>query len=484
MKKLKAHQNNPVQNPLIPGRFLAAWIIITVLLVMGPSESFSAKNIAEVPASFSHLVKIANPSVVNISTVKIIKEEREAPMPFGPNDPMRDFFERYFGGQIPKKYKQTNLGTGFIIDQKGFILTNNHVVEQTDEIRVRTADGKELSAKIVGRDPITDLALIRIKSDTPFIPLILGDSNRLEVGDWVVAIGNPFGLGNTVTAGIVSAKYRQIGAGAYDNFIQTDTPINLGNSGGPLLNTAGEVIGINTAIFSQSGGSVGIGFAIPINMVKDLLPQLKKGKVIRGWIGVTIQKVTPELKNKLNLPDEKGVLVSDVDSRGPADESGIKRGDVIVSFDGKPIMESRELPYIVASTPVGKTVSIEVIRNREKTRAEVRVGELKMVEEEVQQMPKGEHSFGMTLQEITPELAQQYDLAETSGLIIVNVESNSPAAEADLRSGDIILEVDQIPVKSITMFNRKIRQYKKGNTILFLINRDGSTLFLTLTISG
>ncbi len=454
MKKLKAHQNNPVQNPLIPGRFLAAWIIITVLLVMGPSESFSAKNIAE------------------------------APMPFGPNDPMRDFFERYFGGQIPKKYKQTNLGTGFIIDQKGFILTNNHVVEQTDEIRVRTADGKEFAAKIVGRDPITDLALIRIKSDTPFIPLILGDSNRLEVGDWVVAIGNPFGLGNTVTAGIVSAKYRQIGAGAYDNFIQTDTPINLGNSGGPLLNTAGEVIGINTAIFSQSGGSVGIGFAIPINMVKDLLPQLKKGKVIRGWIGITIQKVTPELKNKLNLPDEKGVLVSDVDSRGPADESGIKRGDVIVSFDGKPIRESRELPYIVASTPVGKTVSIEVIRNREKTRAEVRVGELKMVEEEVQQMPKGEHSFGMTLQEITPELAQQYDLAETSGLIIVNVESNSPAAEADLRSGDIILEVDQIPVKSITVFNRKIRQYKKGNTILFLINRDGSTLFLTLTISG
>jgi serine protease Do len=396
---------------------------------------------------------------------------------------MRDFFERYFGGQIPKKYKQTNLGTGFIIDQKGFILTNNHVVEQTDEIRVLTADGKEFAAKIVGRDPMTDLALIRIKSDTPFIPLILGDSNRLEVGDWVVAIGNPFGLGNTVTAGIVSAKYRQIGAGAYDNFIQTDTPINLGNSGGPLLNTDGEVIGINTAIFSQSGGSVGIGFAIPINMVKDLLPQLKKGRVIRGWIGVIIQKVTPELKDKLNLPDEKGALVSDVVSRGPADESGIKRGDVIVSFDDKPIRESRELPYIVASISVGKTVFVEVIRNREKMRAEVRVGELK-IEEEVQQESKTQPSFGMTLQEITPELAKQYDMAETSGLIIVNVESNSPAAEADLRSGDIILEVDQIPVKTIAAFNRKIQQYKKGNTILFLIDRDGSTLFLTLTISG
>ncbi len=483
MNKLKLHQNNPVRIPLILGRFWVVWVIIAVLSVGGSSESFSAMNTATPPGSFSPLVKIANPSVVNISTVKIIKEEREGSMPFGPNDPMKDFFERYFGGQIPKKYKQKSLGTGFIIDKKGFILTNNHVVEQTDEIRVRTADDKEFAAKIVGRDLMTDLALIRIKSDTPFIPLLLGDSNRLEVGDWVVAIGNPFGLGNTVTAGIVSAKYRQIGAGAYDNFIQTDTPINPGNSGGPLLNTAGEVIGINTAIFSESGGSVGIGFAIPINMVKDLLPQLKKGKVIRGWIGVIIQKVTPELKDKLNLPDEKGALVSDVASRGPAGESGIKRGDVIVSFDGKPIRESRELPYIVASTSLGKTVPVDIIRNREKMRAEVRVGELK-IEEEYQQGSKAEPSFGMILQEITPEIAQQYDLSETSGLIIVNVENNSPAAEADLRSGDIILEVDRTPVKSIAAFNRKIRQYKKGNTILFLINRDGSTRFLTLTISG
>jgi serine protease Do len=483
MKKLRMYQNDSGRIHMILGRFLAVWVIIAVLLVMGSSESFSTMNAATPFGSFSNLVKIANPSVVNISTVKTVKEEREGQMPFGPNDPMRDFFERYFGGQIPKKYKQTSLGTGFIIDQKGFILTNNHVVEQTDEIRVRTADGKEFAAKIVGRDPMTDLALIRIKSDTPFIPLTLGDSNRLEVGDWVIAIGNPFGLGNTVTAGIVSAKYRQIGAGAYDNFIQTDTPINLGNSGGPLLNTNGEVIGINTAIFSQSGGSVGIGFAIPINMVKDLLPQLKKGKVIRGWIGVTIQKVTSELKDKLNLADEKGALVSDVDSGGPADESGIKRGDVIVSFDEKPIRESRELPYIVASTPVGKTVFVEVIRNREKMRADVRVGEYK-IEEEYQKVSKTRPSFGMTLQEITPELAEQYDLAETGGLIIINVDSNSLAAGADLRSGDIILEVDQIPVKTMTAFNRKIQQYKKGDTILFLIDREGSTLFVTLTISG
>ncbi|MEJ2656540.1 MAG: DegQ family serine endoprotease [Desulfobacterales bacterium] len=484
MKKQKYPPNHPIRTLLTLGRFLTAGIIIAALSAGGSSTSFSAIHAATPPGSFSYLVQIANPSVVNISTVKFIKEEREIPAPFGPNDPMRDFFERYFGGQMPKKYTQKNLGTGFIIDDKGFILTNNHVVEQTDEIRVRTADGKEFDAKIVGRDPMTDLALIRIKADTPFIPLHLGDSNRLEVGDWVIAIGNPFGLGNTVTAGIVSAKYRQIGAGAYDNFIQTDTPINPGNSGGPLLNTDGEVIGINTAIFSQSGGSVGIGFAMPINMAKDLLPQLKKGKVIRGWIGVTIQKVTPELKDMFDLPDEKGALVSDVALGSPADESGIKRGDVIVGFDGKPIKESRELPYIVASTPVGKTVPVEVIRNSEKKSLQLKVSELKTAEEEFQQMPKGEAGLGLTLQEITPELAQQYDLAETSGLIVVNVENNSPAADADLRSGDIILEIDRMPVKSLAAFNRKIRHYKKGETILFLINRDGSSLFLTLTMPG
>ncbi len=483
MNKLTSPQNKSVRAPLIRSRFLAVCGIIFMLSAGEPLKSFSAINRATSPGSFSHLVKIANPSVVNISAVKIIKEERETPMPFGPNDPMKDFFERYFGGQIPKKYKQKSLGTGFIIDPKGYILTNDHVIEQTDEIRVRTADNKEYDAQIVGRDPMTDLALIRIKSDKPFIPLVLGDSNQLEVGDWVVAIGNPFGLGNTVTAGIVSAKYRQIGAGAYDNFIQTDTPINPGNSGGPLLNTAGEVIGINTAIFSQSGGSVGIGFAIPVNMVKTLLPQLEKGKVIRGWIGVTIQKITPELKDKFDLPDEKGALVSDVVPKGPAEESGIKRGDVIIAFDGEPIHESRELPYAVASTAVGKTVAVEIIRNAEKKMLQLKVSELKTSEEELQQTPASEAGLGLTLQEITPELAQQYDLAKTSGLVIVNVENNSPAADADLKTGDIILEIDRMPIKSIAAFNRKISRYKKGNTILFLINRDGSSRFLTLTIS-
>ena len=481
MKKFKKHLFCFFR---VPGLLTIAWWTCAVLIAAGGSEVFSSPAPEAPLGSFSHLVKIASPSVVNISTITTVKGQQQIPMPFGPDDPLRDFFERYFGGQIPREYKQRSLGTGFIIDTNGFILTNNHVVEQSDEIKVKTADNKEYIAEIIGRDPMTDMALIRIKTDVSLPPLVLGDSDRLEVGDWVVAIGNPFGLGNTVTAGIVSAKYRRIGAGAYDNFIQTDTPINPGNSGGPLLNTAGEVVGINTAIFSQSGGSVGIGFAIPVNMVKDLLPQLKKGKVIRGWLGVMIQKITPELRAKLNLLNENGALVADVVSGGPADRSGIKRGDVIVAFDGRPIRESRELPYIVGSTPVGKTVGVQLIRKREKKNVQVKVEELKLPVEEILPDSESEYGLGMTLEEITPELAKQYDLPESSGLIIVKVENNSPAAEADLRDGDIILEVDQTPVKRLATFISIIRRYKKGDTILFLINREGATLFVTLTVSG
>ena len=479
MKKLKKYSICLFRSP---GLLTIVWWMCAVLIAAGGSEVLSSTGPEAPLGSFSHLVKIASPSVVNISTVTTVKGQQQVPMPFGPDDPLRDFFERYFGGQIPREYKQRSLGTGFIIDANGFILTNNHVVEQSDEIKVKTSDNKEYIAETIGRDSMTDLALIRIKTDGSLPPLVLGDSDRLEVGDWVVAIGNPFGLGNTVTAGIVSAKYRQIGAGAYDNFIQTDTPINPGNSGGPLLNTMGEVVGINTAIFSQSGGSVGIGFAIPINMVKDLLPQLKNGKVVRGWLGVMIQKITPELRAKLNLLSENDALVADVVSGGPAEQSGIKRGDVIVAFDGRPIRESRELSFTVASTPVGKMVSVQLIRKKEKKNVQVTVGELKPSVEETQLGAQPEHDLGMTLEEITPELAKQYDLPVSIGLIIVKVDSNSPADDADLRDGDIILEVDQTRVKHLSTFISIIRRYKQGDTILFLINREGATRFVTLTI--
>jgi serine protease Do len=355
------------------------------------------------------------------------------------------------------------------------------VVETADEIKVKLVDEKEFLAKIIGRDPKTDLALIKIDSDKPLSPLPMGDSDRVEVGEWVVAIGNPFGLGNTVTAGIVSAKYRQIGQSSYDNYIQTDASINPGNSGGPLLNTAGEVVGINTAIFSQSGGNIGIGFAIPINMAKDLLPQLKKGKVVRGWLGVMIQKITPELKQKLDLKDEKGALVADVTPGGPAEKAGIQRGDVIITFNGKEIKEMNELPYAVASTPVGKSVSVEVLRKGQKKSFEVKIAELKD-EKEAPVVTEAKPRLGMTVEDLTPELAKNFGLSDAKGVVVVQVEDGSSAADAGLRAGDVILEVDQSPVKDVKDFGRKIEAYKTGDTVLILAKRRGATVFLTLKV--
>ena len=439
---------------------------------------------SEVPNSFSGLVKRASPSVVNINVEKVVKGTEQGPSPFGPEDPFKDFFERFFGDRMPKEYKQRGLGTGFIIDKDGFILTNNHVVEGADEIKVKVGDEPELPATIVGRDPKTDLALIKINPETPLIPLPLGNSDQLDVGDWVVAIGNPFGLGNTVTAGIVSAKYRQLGAGAYDNFIQTDASINPGNSGGPLLNTRGEVIGINSAIFSQSGGSIGIGFAIPINMAKDLLPQLKEGKVVRGWLGVMIQSITPELADKLKLKDEKGALVGDVTAGGPADKAGIKRGDVIVSFDGKEVKESKDLPYLVASTPVGKEVNVGIIRAGEKMNIQVKIAELEEERKAAQEgEPEPEIELGMQVEQLTPEIARYFSITERSGVVVVEVAGGSPAAEAGGQPGDIILEIDHTPVRELRQYKKLMSAYKPGDTVLFLVKRQGATLFLTLKIS-
>jgi serine protease Do len=459
--------------------FLAA-AVVTCGLNSASAQQPASTTVLPGPSSFSKLVKKASPSVVNISTVKTIRRLGQTP-PYAPDDALKDFFERFFGGQVPREFKEQNLGTGFIIDREGYILTNNHVVEHTDEIKVRMMDETEFIANVIGRDPLTDLALIRIVTDHALIPLPLGDSERVEVGDWVVAIGNPFGLGNTVTAGIVSAKYRQIGTGAYDKFIQTDTPINPGNSGGPLLNTIGEVIGINTAIYSQNGGNVGIGFAIPIDVAKGLLPQLKAGKVIRGWLGVVVQKVTPELKIKFNLPHVRGALVSDVTPGGPADRAGINRGDVIVSFDGKEIQESSQFPIIVAAARVGKDAAMEVIRDGQLKRFQATVGELEEGRES-QEVVESKPGLGMTVDEITPELAREYSLPETSGLLLVEVEENSPAADAGFQPGDIILEIDREPVRRIDVFSEIIAQYQKGEIVLFLVNRGGSTLFLTLKV--
>lgn len=455
---------------------------LTLIMHLSGPEAAASSPPPGVPGSFSELAKEASPSVVSISAVKVIKGREQFTMPFGKDDPFRDFFERYFRDHVPREYRQKGLGSGFIIDKEGYIFTNNHVVEMAEEINVTLSDDREFEATIIGRDPKTDLALIKIEGAEDLIPLSLGDSDKLEVGDWVVAIGNPFNLGHTVTAGIVSAKLRDIGAGPYDNFIQTDASINPGNSGGPLLNIQGEVIGINTAIASPSGGSIGIGFAIPVNMAKDLLPQLKKGKVVRGWLGVVIQEITPDLKDKLNLKGEKSALVSDVIEDGPADQAGIKRGDVILSFDGKDMKESKDLPYIVSSTPVGKTVSVIVMRKNRKETIQVKLGEMKEGEGAPVVSKAAAPDIGLTVEEITPDLARRYGLSESTGLMIVQVRGNSPASEAGLRRGDIILEIDQERLDDLETYHRKLESYKAGDTILFLIKRQGTTMYVTLEV--
>jgi len=324
------------------------------------------------PDSFAEMVDAVKPAVVNISTTEAIRARGSRGA-----DPFREFLERYFGEDVPREEPRHNLGSGFIVEPDGYVLTNNHVIENARTIMVRLSDEEEYEARVVGRDPRTDLALLKIQTRRTFSVGRLGDSDSLRVGDWVVAIGNPFGLEQTVTAGIVSAKGRVIGAGPYDDFIQTDAPINPGNSGGPLFNTRGEVVGINTAIFSQTGGSIGIGFATPINIAKELLPQLKaKGRVSRGWLGVAIAPITPELAKKLKREGREGALVAELVPKGPAAQAGVRVGDVIVAFQGKVIRRADELPRLTAKMPVGTEVEVKVLRDGRERTLKVKLAEL------------------------------------------------------------------------------------------------------------
>lgn len=430
--------------------------------------------------SFSGLVKETRTSVVNISTTTVIKG---SDLQDKLGNPLKDFFgddffEKFFGDSPRREFKQRSLGSGFVIDKEGYILTNNHVVEKASSIKVKLTDGKEYEAKVIGKDAKTDLALIKINARNSLPVAALGDSDKLEVGDWVLAIGNPFGLEQTVTTGIVSAKGRVIGQGPYDDFIQTDASINPGNSGGPLFNLKGEVVGINTAIVS---GGHGIGFAIPINVAKALLTQLKtKGRVTRGWLGVVIQRVTPELAKNFGLKDSEGALVSDVMEGSPAAKSDIRRGDVIVSFDGQKIQEMDQLPRLVAATEVGKKAKLGFIRDGKHFEVDTVVGELKDETMEAQAAPEVEKTFGLVVQNITPEIGRHLNLKDRRGVIVTDVQRGSPGEDADLRPGDIIKEINKKPVKNVADFKEIIKRASLKEGIVLLVKRENVTFYAVM----
>jgi serine protease Do len=432
--------------------------------------------------TISRLAEKMRPGVVNINTTAVVQESpqgRGFRSPFGPQDPFREFWERFFGGETPQEFRRRSLGSGVLINKDGYILTNNHVIQNAKEIRVTLFDEKTYQAKVIGRDPKTDLALIRIEAGKDLPAALLGDSDRLKVGDWVVAIGNPFGLAETVTAGIVSAKGRAIGAGPYDDFIQTDASINPGNSGGPLFNIRGEVVGINTAIVATGQG---IGFAIPINLAKEIIPQLKeKGHVTRAWLGVSIQKVSPDLAESFGLRETKGALVAQVFKGTPAEKAGIQAGDIILEFAGKKIDESRELPRIVAATPVGKKVGVQIFRGGKTLSLEVVVAEMEEDKREAAREMPTPGAAGIQVQNVTPDIARSLGMEKAAGVVVVRVEPGSPAEEARIRRGDVILEVNRRAVDDLESFFQAVEKAGDRQSLLFLIRRSEGNFYVTVT---
>ena len=442
------------------------------LLIFSSTPTINSQG---APETFRDLADELLPGVVNISTTQIIKNRynNRPEFQFPPGSPFEDMFKDFFDrdrNSRPKTRKATSLGSGFVIDESGYIVTNNHVIGEADQIEVVFQDETKLKAELVGKDPKVDIAVLKVKSKKKLKALKWGDSSKSKVGDWVLAIGNPFGLGGTVTAGIISAKSRDIRMGQYDSFIQTDASINKGNSGGPMFNMNGEVIGINSAIFSPSGGSVGIGFAIPSTMAIDVIEQLKKfGKTSRGWLGVRIQFVTEEIAEAYGLDKPKGALVSSVEENSPSYKAGVKPGDIVLKFDGKDIKKDRDLPRIVAATNAGKAVELEIWRSSKIKKLRVKLGELESYEEKGQaklqnkNVPNKIEKLGMQLVKITPSLRARYKISEkTKGVLILNVESDSLAAERGLKSGDVILAV---------VDNYAAQTHKKVSTPEEIINR-------------
>jgi serine protease Do len=472
--------------------------------VVAPGSPFTGDHGSAIIPSFAPLVKRLSPTVVMVSVTQRVKsmgfvpegeeggpEEGGPPEgapqgpggpgqnPFGGNgDPFEQF--RHFFGQPPHEFKQHGLGSGVIVSSDGYILTNNHVVGDAEEIHVALMDKREFTAKVIGKDAKTDLALIKINTKDQLPVAELGDSDTTEVGDWVLAIGNPFGFSLTVTSGIVSAKGRALG-GQYDDFIQTDASINPGNSGGPLFNTRGEVVGINTAIYSRTGTSAGIGFAIPIDMVKRVMEQLKStGRVVRGKLGVEIQEVTADLAQSFGLGSAQGALVAGIEKGTPAEKAGIQQGDVIIGFNGRPVHSDHELPAMVAETGIGKTVPVELIRNGKHMTIEVTIAELKDTEVASAKPEEAGGDWGMSVGAITPEISKEFNLQTNQGVVVRGVRPDTPAAEAGLQQGDVITKIGEDKISSMDDFLARAKQAKKDKkpTRLLVQRGDASVFFI------
>ena len=468
------------------GAFSILFLTLAAMVIAsGPAFARGA------PDSFADLAERLLPSVVNIRTTASVQGRAHGGPEFNLPPGLEEFFERFQEGQPERRRRATSLGSGFIIDQTGYIVTNNHVVKDADEVFVVLNDDTELEAKIIGVDDKTDLAVLKVEPKTPLTAVPFGDSDGARVGDWVIAIGNPLGFGGTVTAGIVSARGRDINSGPYDNYIQTDAPINKGNSGGPLFNMDGEVIGINTAIYSPNGGSIGIGFSVPSNLAKNVISQLREfGTTRRGWLGVTIQQVTDEIAESLGLPEAAGALVSTVHEDSPAAAAGIKTGDVIRRFNDRPVPNSRRLPRMVADAAVGNTVPVEVWRAGDTLTLSVQLGELEKVDlaslrttPQDRETPKSLDSLGLALAPLGQAARQEFNLGEDiDGVLITKVKPDSDASEKQIRPGNVIVEVNQEKVTSPEEVATQVKKSQKEgrNSVLMLVNQGGALRFVVI----
>ncbi|MDO8877551.1 MAG: DegQ family serine endoprotease [Pseudolabrys sp.] len=495
-----------------PSRFLragrAGLTILTAAAIALPvlTEPVQARG----PDGIADVAEQVIDAVVNISTKQTVDMKSSGTMPqLPPGSPFEEFFEEFFknrrgpngapggpNGNTPTPRRVNSLGSGFIIDASGLVVTNNHVIADADEVSVILNDGTTLKAELLGTDKKSDLALLKVTPTKPLKAVKFGDSDKLRLGEWVIAIGNPFSLGGTVTAGIVSARNRDINSGPYDNYIQTDAAINRGNSGGPLFNLDGDVIGVNTAIISPSGGSIGIGFAVPSKTALAVLDQLREFKEVRrGWLGVRIQQVTDEIADSLNIKPTRGALIAGIDEKGPAKPAGIEPGDIVVKFDGKDIKEMRDLPKIVADTPVGKDVEVLIIRKGKEETKTVKLGRLDDGEKQASLTPKKDapeeksvvkKALGLDLGNLTADLRKKYKIKESvKGVVITGVDANSPAAEKRLQPGMVIAEVQQQPVSNAADLQKRIDQLKKDGkkaVVLLIVSPDGDPNFVAITL--